>query len=283
MSALSEQNLVCKDCETTFLFTAAEAKEFTEKGYENLPLRCAECREKRRGEYGRRRRAPAGARRAPAGEKPPAIPPSASVVFDGKTVMTNGKIALIRRGFGFIEYDSGRVYFPIDSFGADKATMRVGMHVDFVCEKDETDRIFAKSVNAAANPPAQTAEEAAAAAAAPADGSRRRAPRARAPRAPREAAAAAADAAPRPPREMIDITVQCAGKASKTIQKPKERATFSVFRKLISREYKGELASNFQLYNGDDLLTYDAFNALSAGAVVTLKEIERKEETAAKA
>lgn len=266
MAALQETNIVCKDCEKSFLFTAAEAKEFTEKGYANLPLRCAECREKRRNDYHPRRRAPRAKR--PAGEKPAIIPPAASVVADGATVMRNGTIALVRRGYGFITYDEGRVYFPVAAFTADKATLRVGTYVDFVCERDAQDRITAKTVNAAANPPAEAAP---------------RAPRA--PRASRNGASSSADAdaaaAPRPPRVMINITVECAGKPTKVVQKPAERATFTVFRKLISREHKGELGTNFQLYRGEDLLSYEAFNQLKEGDVVNVREIERPAPAAA--
>lgn len=268
MSALQEQKIVCKDCEKSFLFTAAEVKEFQDKGYDNLPLRCNDCREKRRSEYEKRRHI----RRR--------VPVAASVVADG-TLMRNAKIVLLKRGYGFIEYDGGRVYFPITAYDGDASDLRYGMYVDFKCGKDDKDRIVASTIMAASNP-LPVAADAAADTPAPRKHAAK-APRAKkegdattpVPAAARSSKPAAKDAAttPRPSRTMIDITVECPGKPTKVFQKPAERATFTVFRKIVAREHKGEISRNFHLYRGDEMLTYETFNQLKAGDVINVREV----------
>jgi len=42
-----DKELSCRDCGTTFLFTAGEQDYYLQKGLENLPKRCAVCRRKR--------------------------------------------------------------------------------------------------------------------------------------------------------------------------------------------------------------------------------------------
>lgn len=42
--AFEDKDLVCKDCGTTFIFTVGEQEFYTEKGFENEPQRCRECR-----------------------------------------------------------------------------------------------------------------------------------------------------------------------------------------------------------------------------------------------
>ena len=39
-----DKTLVCKDCGKEFVFTAGEQEFFAERGLENEPLRCKECR-----------------------------------------------------------------------------------------------------------------------------------------------------------------------------------------------------------------------------------------------
>ena len=39
-----DKTLVCKDCGNEFIFTAGEQEFYAEKGLENEPLRCKECR-----------------------------------------------------------------------------------------------------------------------------------------------------------------------------------------------------------------------------------------------
>ena len=39
-----DKTLVCKDCGAEFVFTAGEQEFYAEKGFENEPSRCKECR-----------------------------------------------------------------------------------------------------------------------------------------------------------------------------------------------------------------------------------------------
>lgn len=43
-----DRTLTCKDCGKEFTFTAGEQAFYHEKGFENDPVRCRDCREKRR-------------------------------------------------------------------------------------------------------------------------------------------------------------------------------------------------------------------------------------------
>ncbi len=40
-----DKTLVCKDCGKEFVFTAGEQEFYAEKGFENEPTRCKECRD----------------------------------------------------------------------------------------------------------------------------------------------------------------------------------------------------------------------------------------------
>jgi CxxC-x17-CxxC domain-containing protein len=42
--------LVCKDCGAEFTFTASEQEFYAEKGFENEPQRCKDCRDKKKSE-----------------------------------------------------------------------------------------------------------------------------------------------------------------------------------------------------------------------------------------
>ena len=44
----TDKTLVCQDCDNEFVFTAGEQAFYKEKGLENEPKRCKECREKRK-------------------------------------------------------------------------------------------------------------------------------------------------------------------------------------------------------------------------------------------
>ena len=46
--AFEDQTLVCKECGKEFTFTAGEQEFYAEKGFENKPARCRDCRDKRR-------------------------------------------------------------------------------------------------------------------------------------------------------------------------------------------------------------------------------------------
>lgn len=39
-----DKTLICKDCGNEFVFTAGEQEFYAEKGFENEPQRCKECR-----------------------------------------------------------------------------------------------------------------------------------------------------------------------------------------------------------------------------------------------
>jgi CxxC-x17-CxxC domain-containing protein len=42
--AFVDKTMVCKDCGAEFVFTAGEQEFYAEKGFENEPTRCRECR-----------------------------------------------------------------------------------------------------------------------------------------------------------------------------------------------------------------------------------------------
>ncbi|MDD3114997.1 MAG: zinc-ribbon domain containing protein [Anaerovibrio sp.] len=46
--AFVDETLVCKDCGQDFIFSAGEQEFYAEKGFENKPVRCRDCRDKRR-------------------------------------------------------------------------------------------------------------------------------------------------------------------------------------------------------------------------------------------
>ena len=43
-----DKTLVCKECGKEFVFTAGEQEFYAEKGFENEPQRCKECRSARK-------------------------------------------------------------------------------------------------------------------------------------------------------------------------------------------------------------------------------------------
>lgn len=53
-----DKTLICKDCGKEFVFTAGEQEFYAEKGFQNEPTRCKECRQakkdSRRSAGGRR-------------------------------------------------------------------------------------------------------------------------------------------------------------------------------------------------------------------------------------
>ena len=44
------KKIVCKDCGKEFIFTVGEQEFYQEKGFTNEPVRCKECRDKRKAE-----------------------------------------------------------------------------------------------------------------------------------------------------------------------------------------------------------------------------------------
>ena len=45
---MSDKNITCKDCGKEFVFTVGEQDFFKEKGFENDPVRCPDCRRARK-------------------------------------------------------------------------------------------------------------------------------------------------------------------------------------------------------------------------------------------
>lgn len=50
---MADKELVCKDCGNTFLFTEGEQAFYKEKGFENEPQRCPECRRAKKAQNNR--------------------------------------------------------------------------------------------------------------------------------------------------------------------------------------------------------------------------------------
>jgi hypothetical protein len=52
---MADKNLICRDCNSEFVFNESEQAFYKEKGFENEPTRCPECRRARkqqRNNYG---------------------------------------------------------------------------------------------------------------------------------------------------------------------------------------------------------------------------------------
>ena len=47
---MSDKTIVCKDCHKEFVFTEGEQEFYKEKGFDNEPQRCPECRKARKQE-----------------------------------------------------------------------------------------------------------------------------------------------------------------------------------------------------------------------------------------
>jgi DNA-directed RNA polymerase subunit RPC12/RpoP len=45
---MPDKTLICKDCNAEFIFSEGEQEFYKEKGFENEPLRCPECRRRRK-------------------------------------------------------------------------------------------------------------------------------------------------------------------------------------------------------------------------------------------
>ena len=50
---MADKTLTCKDCGKEFVFTESEQDFYKEKGFENDPVRCAECRRARKANNNR--------------------------------------------------------------------------------------------------------------------------------------------------------------------------------------------------------------------------------------
>lgn len=47
---LKDKTITCKGCNEEFVFTVGEQEFYAEKGFQNEPVRCPECRRKRKEE-----------------------------------------------------------------------------------------------------------------------------------------------------------------------------------------------------------------------------------------
>ncbi|MBD7910230.1 MULTISPECIES: zinc-ribbon domain-containing protein [Clostridium] len=47
---MEDKTITCKDCGKEFIFTVGEQEFFKEKGFENDPVRCPDCRKARKAE-----------------------------------------------------------------------------------------------------------------------------------------------------------------------------------------------------------------------------------------
>ena len=45
---MEDRTLVCKDCGNEFIFTVGEQEFYKEKGFDNDPVRCPDCRKARK-------------------------------------------------------------------------------------------------------------------------------------------------------------------------------------------------------------------------------------------
>ena len=45
---MTDKTIVCKDCGKEFIFTVGEQEFYKEKGFENHPVRCPDCRRARK-------------------------------------------------------------------------------------------------------------------------------------------------------------------------------------------------------------------------------------------
>lgn len=47
---MEDKKIICKDCGKEFIFTVGEQEFYKEKGFENDPVRCPDCRRARKDE-----------------------------------------------------------------------------------------------------------------------------------------------------------------------------------------------------------------------------------------
>ena len=45
---MNDQQLVCRDCGKTFIWTKGEQEFYQKKGFQNAPTRCPDCRKKKK-------------------------------------------------------------------------------------------------------------------------------------------------------------------------------------------------------------------------------------------
>ena len=54
--SFADKTLTCRDCGQTFTFTSSEQQFYADKGFQNEPSRCPECRQARKASGGDRPR-----------------------------------------------------------------------------------------------------------------------------------------------------------------------------------------------------------------------------------
>lgn len=52
---MQDKTITCKDCGAEFVFTVAEQEFYNEKGFENEPVRCKECRNAKKARNNQRK------------------------------------------------------------------------------------------------------------------------------------------------------------------------------------------------------------------------------------
>lgn len=52
---MPDKTLTCKECGTNFIFTEGEQEFYKEKGFDNEPQRCSNCRKARKKQKGSNR------------------------------------------------------------------------------------------------------------------------------------------------------------------------------------------------------------------------------------
>lgn len=53
---MEDKTLTCRDCNSEFTFTAGEQEFYKEKGFENDPVRCPDCRKAKKAQRNNSRR-----------------------------------------------------------------------------------------------------------------------------------------------------------------------------------------------------------------------------------
>ena len=51
---MEDKKIICKDCGNEFVFTVGEQEFYKEKGFDNEPVRCQDCRRARKAQNNRR-------------------------------------------------------------------------------------------------------------------------------------------------------------------------------------------------------------------------------------
>ena len=52
---MEDKTLICRDCGQEFVFTTGEQEFYTQRGFQNEPSRCRDCRDSRRTSLGENR------------------------------------------------------------------------------------------------------------------------------------------------------------------------------------------------------------------------------------